>query len=202
MVWLTAQRKDEGAVLEHSLLRIRTRHQHVFHPQDAGPDRARRSRGLEGWAVDAVLRYVSLVAAVCGTPASLAGKRLWCVKISFEAGECGICAASVLLRRSCERHGHSPWLLQRAGRTVSGHKHVGYGRDRARLAPLAARTPRLPERHGNLSSAPSPHCLRLQEPQDRILPGSFYFSFFLLNCEYADEDKLKWLGEQATWSRQ
>lgn len=134
-----------------------------------------------------------------GDPASRAGKRLWCVKILLKRG---ICAASVLLCRSCERHGHSPGLLQRAGRTVSGHKHVGYGWDRARLTPLAARTPCLPERHRNLGSAPSPHCLRLQEPQDRILPGSLGFSFFLLTHECVDKDKLKRHREQATWSHQ
>lgn len=84
-----------------------------------------------------------------------------------KTGQCGVSAASVLrlcLCRSCERHGHSPWLLHWAGWTVSGHEHIGYRWNRERLAPLAARTPSLSEWHRNLSAAPSPYCLCLQEP--------------------------------------
>ena len=70
----------------------------------------------------------------------------------------------IWLCRSCKRHGHSPRLLHRAGRTVSGHKHSGYRWDRKRLTPLSARAPRLSEWHRNLCSAQSPYRLCLQEP--------------------------------------
>lgn len=83
-----------------------------------------------------------------------------------------LCLGSLWVCRSCKRHGHSPRLLHWAGGAVSGHQHFGHRRDRKRPAPLSPRTPGVSERHRNLSSAQSPHCIRLQKPKNRILPGT------------------------------
>lgn len=57
-VCLSAQRKDEGAVVEYPFLRVRTRHKYVLHQEDTRPDSSWRSRGLERRAVDALFRYL------------------------------------------------------------------------------------------------------------------------------------------------
>ena len=57
-VCVTAERKDEGAVVEHPFLGVRTRHEYVLHQEDTRLDCSRCSRGLERRAVDAVFRYL------------------------------------------------------------------------------------------------------------------------------------------------
>lgn len=93
---------------------------------------------------------------------------------------CGISAHSPFpiwlvfyLCRCCQRHGHSPRVLLRAGRTVSWHEHFSYRWNWEGLASLFARAPGLSERHRNFRSAKSPYRLCIQEPEDRLLPGTW-----------------------------
>lgn len=57
-VLLTAQRKDEGAVVEHPLFWIRTWHEHVLHQENTRLDCSWSPRGPERRAVDVVFRYL------------------------------------------------------------------------------------------------------------------------------------------------
>lgn len=117
-VLLTAQRKDEGAVVEHPLFRIRTRHEHVLHQENARLDCSRGAGGPEGRAVDVVFRYFKPLHFRRIAFLLQFARQTRRARVRVLAQHAVISGASAVptrtvfyLRRCRQRHGHSPRAL-------------------------------------------------------------------------------------------